>query len=68
MGFLLDRFPVYGPEEDGQPVENADLDEFHGHKHSIVDYPDGIYHYHFTDADPYLNGDGFKGTPGTATR
>ncbi|MDA8886057.1 YHYH protein [Bacteroidia bacterium] len=68
MGFLLDGFPVYGPEENGAEVTNSYLDEFHGHKHATADYPNGIYHYHFTDAAPYLNGDGFKGTPGTATR
>lgn len=68
MGFLLDGFPVYGPEENGSVVTNADLDDFHGHKHATTDYPDGIYHYHFTDAAPYMNGDGYKGTPGTATR
>jgi hypothetical protein len=68
MGFLLDGFPVYGPMEDGSAVMNSDLDEFHGHNHATTDYPDGIYHYHVTDAAPYINGDGFKGTPGTATR
>ncbi|PCJ65201.1 MAG: YHYH protein [Bacteroidetes bacterium] len=68
MGFLLDGFPVYGPEEDGSTVLNSDLDVFHGHNHATVDYPDGIYHYHITDAAPYINGDGFKGTPGTATQ
>jgi hypothetical protein len=68
LGFLLDGFPVYGPEENGSVVTNADLDNYHGHKHATADYPDGIYHYHFTDGAPYLNGDGFKGTPGTATR
>jgi hypothetical protein len=68
MGFLLDGFPVYGPEEDGAVVSNSDLDAFHGHSHATTDFPDGIYHYHFSDNAPYLNGDGFKGTPGTATR
>ena len=31
IGFLLDGFPVYGPEEEGKNVTNEDLDEFHGH-------------------------------------
>lgn len=68
MGFLLDGFPVYGPMEDGNAVAEADLDNYHGHKHATVDYPNGIYHYHITDVDPYINGDGFKGTPGTLTQ
>ncbi len=68
LGFLLDGFPVYGPMEDGVLVMEDDLDNFHGHRHSTSDYPDGIYHYHITDQDPYINGDGFKGTPGTVTR
>jgi hypothetical protein len=67
MGFLLDGFPVYGPEENGKTVVNADLDDFHGHEHSTSDYPDGIYHYHITSDAPYINGDGFKGVPGTVT-
>lgn len=68
LGFLLDGFPVYGPLENGVLVQESDLDNFHGHKHATEDYPGGIYHYHITDLDPYINGDGYKGTPGTATR
>lgn len=68
IGFLLDGFPVYGPEEDGQTVTNNDLDEFHGHFHITTDYPDGMYHYHITDNDPYINGSGYYGTPGTVTQ
>lgn len=68
MGFLLDGFPVYGPQENGQTVTNADLDAYHGHSHATTDYPGGIYHYHITDNDPYINGDGFYGTAGTVTR
>lgn len=68
IGFLLDGFPVYGPTENGRTVSNTDLDEYHGHFHATADYPDGIYHYHITDEDPYINGSGFYGTPGTATR
>jgi hypothetical protein len=68
MGFLLDGFPVYGPEENGERVTNSDLDEYHGHNHKTADYPDGIYHYHITDADPYINGSGYFGTPGTVTQ
>ena len=67
MGFLLDGFPVYGPKE----TDNSDpagLDVYHGHTHVTGDYPAGIYHYHFTTASPYLNGNGFYGTPGTVTQ
>ncbi len=67
MGFLLDGFPVYGPKEtDGS--DPAGLDVYHGHTHATVDYPAGIYHYHFTTAAPYLNGNGFYGTAGTVTQ
>lgn len=68
MGFLLDGFPVYGPKENGATVISADLDAFHGHTHATADYPNGIYHYHFTADDPYLNGSGFYGAPGTVTQ
>ncbi len=68
MGFLLDGFPVYGPMENGKTITNADLDVYHGHTTATADYPDGIYHYHFTTENPYLNGDGFYGTAGTVTQ
>ena len=68
MGFLLDGFPVYGPEENGKVLTSADLDEYHGHTHATADYPNGIYHYHFTADAPYLNGNGFYGTAGTVSR
>ena len=68
LGFLLDGFPVYGPVEGGRRVTNADLDQLHGHTGTTADYPGGIYHYHITDADPYINGAGFYGTAGTVNR
>lgn len=69
MGFLLDGFPVYGPqEENGTTVVSSQLDAYHGHTHATVDYPSGIYHYHFTTDAPYLNGNGYYGTPGTVTQ
>ena len=68
LGWLMDGFPVYGPVEDGTRVTNADLDDYHGHSHATAEYPDGTYHYHITDADPYLNGSGFFGTPGTVSQ
>jgi hypothetical protein len=67
MGFLLDGFPVYGPEEENGSAPSG-LDAYHGHTHATVDYPGGIYHYHFTTASPYLNGNGFYGTAGTVTQ
>ena len=67
LGFLLDGFPVYGPMENGEAVSNSDLDAYHGHTHATTDYPDGIYHYHITSADPYINGSGFFGTAGTVS-
>ena len=65
LGFLLDFFPVYGPEENGAAVTG--LDAYHGHTHVTTDYPNGIYHYHVTNTDPYINGSGYYGTPGTVT-
>lgn len=67
LGFLLDGFPVYGPEEDGSTVDENSLDAYHGHFGETADYPSGIYHYHITDNDPYINGSGFYGTAGTVT-
>lgn len=68
MGFLLDGFPVYGPQENGTAVTNASLDAYHGHTHATNEYPNGIYHYHITSADPYINGSGYYGTPGTVSK
>ncbi len=67
MGFLLDGFPVYGPEEVGGSTPTG-LDVYHGHTHATTEYPGGIYHYHFTNDSPYLNGNGFYGTKGTVTQ
>lgn len=69
MGFLLDGFPVYGPqEENGSTVTSSSLDVFHGHIHATIDFPNGIYHYHFTSDAPYLNGNGYYGNPGTISQ
>ncbi|NMH28527.1 YHYH protein [Flavobacterium silvaticum] len=67
LGFLLDGFPVYGPQENGVDVTEDALDEFHGHTSITADYPSGIYHYHITSVDPYINGSGFYGFPGTVS-
>lgn len=68
IGFLLDGFPVYGPVENGVNITNGDLDELHGHVGPTADYPNGIYHYHITPQDPYINGTGFYGTAGTVSK
>lgn len=68
MGFLLDGFPVYGPEENGKDVDETKLDIYHGHTTATTEYPNGIYHYHVTNNDPYINGNGFYGTPGTISQ
>jgi YHYH protein len=70
LGYLLDGFPVYGPIENGRYVRNDELDAAHGHRHRTVDFggPEGMYHYHFTDTFPYINGAGYRGTPGQAIR
>lgn len=68
VGFLLDGFPVYGPVENGQAVVNSDLDAYHGHDGVTSDFPNGIYHYHITSEDPYINGSGFFGTAGTVSQ
>ena len=67
LGFLLDGFPVYGPYENGVLIGSNDLDDLHGHHHATDDFPDGIYHYHVTADDPYINGSGFYGTAGTVS-
>ena len=68
IGYLLDGFPVYGPREGGDTITNLDLDAYHGHAHATAEYPDGIYHYHITAEDPYINGNGFFGEAGTVSQ
>jgi hypothetical protein len=68
LGFLLDGFPVYGPLENSKTLTSKDLDAYHGHSHATKEYPNGIYHYHITADDPYLNGSGFYGTVGTISQ
>jgi len=68
LGLLLDGFPVYGPKENGATITNEDLDDYHGHTSVTADFPEGIYHYHITSEDPYLNGNGFFGTAGNVSR
>jgi hypothetical protein len=59
LGYVLDGFGLYGFRgEDGRTLTNNDLDECHGHAHTI-DW-DGVrkvmYHYHFTWEFPYTVG------------
>jgi len=68
LGLLSDGFPVYGPVENGETITNDDLDAYHGHTSVTSDFPNGIYHYHITSQDPYINGNGYYGTPGNITR
>ena len=67
MGFLLDGYPVYGPQEENGTTATG-LDAYHGHAHTTVDFPSGTYHYHISTAAPYINGNGFYGVPGTVTQ
>lgn len=68
LGLLSDGFPVYGSLENGKTITNDDLDDYHGHVSATADFPNGIYHYHITNEDPYLNGNGFYGIAGAVTR
>jgi len=67
LGVLADGFPVYGPLENGQTLYSSDLDLYHGHISPTNDFPEGIYHYHVTNDDPYINGSGYFGTLGNIT-
>lgn len=68
IGFLLDGYPVYGPQESGVTVADSLLDMYHGHSHATAEYPGGTYHYHITTASPYINGGQYYGTPGSVTQ
>lgn len=67
IGFLLDGFPVYGTKEENN-TDPSGLDVYHGHTHATTDFPAGIYHYHISNTPPYINGNGFYGTPGTVSQ
>jgi len=52
IGVLFDGYAVYGPQgEGGDPP--TDLDECSGHSGATPEFPDGVYHYHFTEDAPY---------------
>lgn len=63
VGYAFDGFGIFGMVENGIELTNQDLDECHGHKHTIT--WDGkqveMYHYHMTREFPYSLGC-FKGT------
>ena len=59
IGYILDGFGIYGRRgEDGVELSSGDLDECHGHTHTIQ--WDGrtveMYHYHATQDFPYTVG------------
>ncbi|MFT5619740.1 MAG: hypothetical protein ACI9QR_000051 [Flavobacteriaceae bacterium] len=65
MGYMIDGFAIYGPYgENGELLKSEDLDECHGHAHSVL--WDGqmvsLYHYHWTYDFPYNIGC-YRGTP-----
>ena len=54
LGYLLDGFPIYGPQDAaGRLITPASLDECNGHFGPTPEFPNGIYHYHFTKEAPY---------------
>lgn len=65
IGWALDGFPIYGPYNDGGTLPV--LDESNGEFGVMPEYPDGIYHYHVTDTEPYMVGS-FKGKPGIVSQ
>jgi len=67
LGFLLDGFPVYGPIENGKALTDTELDEYYGHTSATADFPDGIYHYHFSSELMWVNGGQYYGSTGTVT-
>jgi hypothetical protein len=59
VGYAFDGFGLYGHHgENGADLTNADLDECHGHTHTIQwdGQPVEMYHYHATWEFPYTIG------------
>ena len=52
LGYLLDGFPVYGPQGENGDAP-TDLDECSGHFGPTPEFPEGVYHYHLTETSPY---------------
>lgn len=57
-GYAIDGFPLFGSFEDGETLMSSDLDDCHGHVHTIIDQgvPTSMFHYHITDDAPYALG------------
>lgn len=56
LGYALDGYGIYGQlGESGTRLSNADLDECHGHTHTITwdGQTRSMYHYHMTREYPY---------------
>ncbi len=66
VGIMRDGFPIYGKREESGALATG-LDAAHGHTHATTLFPSGIYHYHVTDADPYIM-EVYRGTPGNLTQ
>lgn len=52
IGYLLDGFPVYGPNE-GDDSPPTDLDDCSSHEGPTPEHPQGVRHYHLTETAPY---------------
>lgn len=64
LGYAFDGFGIFGIKgQDGKELSSNDLDECHGHTHSITwdGKTTSMYHYHFTHDFPYTVGC-FRGT------
>lgn len=53
LGLIRDGFPIYGPLGADGTVP-TDLDGCNGHVEATPEFPDGLYHYHVTEAAPYV--------------
>jgi hypothetical protein len=70
LGYVFDGFGIYGNRgEKGKVLTNADLDECHGHTHTIKWNGKKVkmYHYHATAEYPYTIGC-YRGTPAVTPR
>lgn len=64
VGYALDGFGIFGTYENEKMVTHTDLDQCHGHVHTIVwdGVPVTMYHYHITSDAPYAP-QCFRGIP-----
>ena len=53
VGYLLDGYPIYGPQDVGGKAPN-NLDDCLGHYGPTPEFPEGIYHYHTMTTKPYV--------------